>query len=698
MTRVEKGRYKKTLADDVVAIPGLWADIDIAGGPHESKPYPPDLDAAIALANATGNAPTTIIRTGFGIQAWWLFPEPYIIEPGKGEADERAKLARISQDWNSTLRFHADRMAGWKIDSVFDLSRVMRVPGTMNLKVDGDPRRAEIHEMDESRRYELDDLTEYFADQKVLDGYAMASTGGKVASLEGVNLTEVWARVNSAAYRESRYTPEWLQAVLEIDGDAGPLSLLWAGNRKDLGNDASGYDASAARILHDYGYSVEHQIEAVMCRRLRTGEKLEKVDPARRADYYLSHTLGFVHRSAEQAGKKDAKVEEARTKATASAYGGRIAASTFADPAPDPAAYVAPPAPPEPDADVADEVPPPPEPDPRDDPFGEYVADVLDHDAAKPTPEERILSAAAQVEDEHRAAPEDREPPVTEDPPALGRMPEPEPDAEVWGTRSEQMIAMMEHLSDLLFPKPARERGFQVWRLERQDYGENQRARLGLKVPLDYDWPDANRPEHYRVGKPLFTDWYKRGDFRTPRGFRTSIQDDCFLPVEPVGNKEEWAALIDNLVPYWLRDSTGADLAASVHQWLLDYLLDHPATPDKADAVDRRMPFLQDHHNWGADGVPMILFALDPFLAFVASRPGGPKGRLAQGIIKFLHVEKIRPRMPSADGKMRRGVWYEVLDEQFTRGEWYLVIESAHEAYDQRGKRVNLRVVKGDTA
>lgn len=668
MVREAKSQYKRALADEVVAIPGFWADIDVAGGPHESKPYPPDIDSAIAIANATGLVPTATIRTGFGIQCWWLFHEPFVIEPGAGESAEREKLARACLDWSSTLRHHADRLGGWKIDSVFDLARVLRVPGTLNLKVEGDPRRAEIHDLNETR-YELDDLADVFAPQDVLDAFAEGTTSGKAAQLDGIDLGAVWRRVNSPDYRENEYTPPWLQAVLEIDGDAGPFALTWANNRKDLGKDGNALDAAVARMLHDYGVQTERLIEAIMCRRLRTGEKIEKVDPRQRVDY-LARTIGFVQNSAARVTMAPVEAVAARDAAFEHAASGRLAASVDVDPEPEPPAD--------------DEEPA------SDDAFGEYVADVIDHSVEKPTAAERVQAAARQVEEERNEPDSARTPPVTELPQGVDEL---APDEETgepedhWGERSPDMEAVMVALSDLLLPKPFRERGVEVWRLERQDQGETARGRVALRIPADYDWPQSNRPEQYRVGQPLFTDWYKRDAFATPRGFRVSLMNDCLIPALPVGNKEQWAVLIDQLVPYWLRDSTGADLAYSLHGWLLDYLLDHPATPDPVQAKDMRKPFLRNHRSWGTQGLPELLFSLDPFLAFLATRPGGPKGRHSRGLLKYLHVTKERVRMTAKNGRVSKPNWYLIDHNEFNRDEWFVIMQSAREAYNAREGR-----------
>jgi hypothetical protein len=683
MTRKNKGRYKRALADDVVVIPGLWADIDVAGGPHEAKAYPPDIESAIAIANAPGIVPTAIIRTGYGIQAYWLFPEPYIIDHDNEKAD-REILAKAAQDWSSTLRHHAERLGQWKIDSVFDLSRVLRIPGTLNLKVEGDPRLAQIHEMDEARRYELDDLLEYCADETVLASFSGGRGAREPVELEGVNLTQIWARVNSADYRERRYTPEWIESILEIDGPAGMFSLTWENNRVDLRKDSSSYDAAVARILHDYKLTPAHIIEAIMCRRLRHNEKPEKVDPAQRTDY-LVRTLGFVQQSAREAARPvgNPRIQARSVDAMVSAASGRLASTVEIEPEPVVEDY---------DFDGLAE--PPEDAEDGYDPFAAYVNDLIGHSTDIPTAGERVAAAISQVDGERGIDSGDREQPAQRVPAGLDDIDDEGLDSRHWCGRSAEMVLRMTDLSDLLFDPVFRERGFEVWTLERQDQGEGAKARVGVRVPQDYDWPQSNRPENYRVGRPLFSEWAKRDIFDTPRGFRNAIMKDCLIPTLPVGDKEEWSALIDMLVPYWLRDSSGGDISDAVHGWLMEYLLDHPSTVDLQEAHDMRKPYLRDHRGWGSDGVPELLLSLDPFLSFVGTRPGGSRGREMRGrVLRYLRAEPTRLRMTDKSGKRSRPTWYEILPEELEDSEWGMVVGVAREAYESREKR-GLRSVK----
>lgn len=106
-------------AKDAAAIPGFWADLDV--GPGRA----PDLDAAVAATKLV-EAPSVIVASGGGVHAWWLFDEPWIFI----DEEERAEAGRQCAGWVETLR----RACGFTLDSVGELARVLRLPGTTNHK------------------------------------------------------------------------------------------------------------------------------------------------------------------------------------------------------------------------------------------------------------------------------------------------------------------------------------------------------------------------------------------------------------------------------------------------------------------------------------------------------------------------------------------------------------------------------------
>lgn len=117
-----KGRATAATA---AAIPGLWLDLDVNGGPENRTGYAPTREAAITLSERIFR-PSVLIDSGYGVQAWWLFPEPWIFQ----DDDDRDAAADLAERWVESHR----RLTDWKLDSVGDLARLMRLPGTLNHK------------------------------------------------------------------------------------------------------------------------------------------------------------------------------------------------------------------------------------------------------------------------------------------------------------------------------------------------------------------------------------------------------------------------------------------------------------------------------------------------------------------------------------------------------------------------------------
>jgi len=148
-----KGRGNE---EGVRSIPGLWADIDISSEAHKTKDLPPSEEAALSLVAAVGLRPSILVRSGFGLQVYWLFKEPLLLDSDEA----RVQAKSLSSRFQLLLRQMA-KARGWTIDPTADLCRLLRVPGTFNRKLAGDVRlvRAEYSEA----AYCLDDFEEILA-------------------------------------------------------------------------------------------------------------------------------------------------------------------------------------------------------------------------------------------------------------------------------------------------------------------------------------------------------------------------------------------------------------------------------------------------------------------------------------------------------------------------------------------------------
>jgi ligand-binding SRPBCC domain-containing protein len=138
----------------VVALPGLWADIDVLGPNHAATNLPPTLEDAWSIVQAIPFKPTLAVYSGGGLQCYWLFREPMEIVTDK----DRSAAKRLSKGFQGLLRSIAAR-SGWSVDNTSDLCRLLRVPGTYNRKQDT-PALVRCEVTDGGQRYNPSDFTE----------------------------------------------------------------------------------------------------------------------------------------------------------------------------------------------------------------------------------------------------------------------------------------------------------------------------------------------------------------------------------------------------------------------------------------------------------------------------------------------------------------------------------------------------------
>lgn len=116
--------------EDVTRWAALWADLDVKPGGL------PNFDAARAvirdLAAMLNAEPVAVIYSGHGLQPIWLLdpddPETNTTDP----TNRTAAIAKLRRWGRLVARVAADYDG--QVDSVFELARVLRVPGTTNLK------------------------------------------------------------------------------------------------------------------------------------------------------------------------------------------------------------------------------------------------------------------------------------------------------------------------------------------------------------------------------------------------------------------------------------------------------------------------------------------------------------------------------------------------------------------------------------
>lgn len=178
-------RYVRGSSDDVVAVPAIFADIDIRGGDHSGKndplPTHDEVRKLWPLLRQIGLEPSHILSSSpGGAYALWIFREAFEIE---GVAD-RARYQGMARGVQAAVRWALSHIAGEPrhLDSTADLARLLRPPGAFNKKQQyraadgGFARVATVNESD--RRYnpsDIEDILAMLGEEHRLNG---AGTGG----------------------------------------------------------------------------------------------------------------------------------------------------------------------------------------------------------------------------------------------------------------------------------------------------------------------------------------------------------------------------------------------------------------------------------------------------------------------------------------------------------------------------------------
>ncbi len=109
----------------VTRLAAVWADLDVKVGAC------PDMETADLivqdLAGIVGAYPVAITYSGHGLQPLWAVEDAPVTDAN------RAAMRKLLRRWGRLVAAVAERR-NVKVDSVFDLPRLLRAPGTWNLK------------------------------------------------------------------------------------------------------------------------------------------------------------------------------------------------------------------------------------------------------------------------------------------------------------------------------------------------------------------------------------------------------------------------------------------------------------------------------------------------------------------------------------------------------------------------------------
>lgn len=211
----------------------LWIDLDCKSEKERLE--------ALKRLRGFGLAPSIIISSGNGFHAYWLLNRPYQIKTEKNRLKAKGCLKGLSL-----------YLGG---DMVFDLSRILRVPGTKNVKNPNNPLPVEMLEFDNKKRYEFEEFEQFRLD--------IEQTTVPI----DITLDKI---------------PDRFWRILE---DNEKFKATWERKRKDLKDESrSGYDMALADLLVLCGFSGGEIAAILTAVPYNEDKKLTKP--------YLSYTIG----------------------------------------------------------------------------------------------------------------------------------------------------------------------------------------------------------------------------------------------------------------------------------------------------------------------------------------------------------------------------------------------------------------------
>lgn len=126
LTDKPMGERERAKKENITIQTAIIADIDYQSAWHVGEEYPADFDTAKSFLPFT---PSILVNSGAGLHAYISLKKPLKLDTDS----DREKAVSRNKDFLQMIKERAGKFSS-KVDSVHDLPRILRLPGTYNLK------------------------------------------------------------------------------------------------------------------------------------------------------------------------------------------------------------------------------------------------------------------------------------------------------------------------------------------------------------------------------------------------------------------------------------------------------------------------------------------------------------------------------------------------------------------------------------
>ncbi|HYK91479.1 MAG TPA: hypothetical protein VE398_22100, partial [Acidobacteriota bacterium] len=256
------GPDRRCASEGIAGLAGFWADLDLKSDAHK-KTLPATIDEALTIIPSS-LPPTMTIATGNGAHVWWVFKDPWIFRNDEERRDASDLVSRFQ-----TLLHYNSQQHGWAFDRLSDLARVLRIPGTINLKDVSNPKPIELHSFTE-RHYGPSEFREY------LDGFAIPDANAQLRALTewAERFTDKPLVIDLTAVIPDERLARWMEHDIRF-------RETWNHQRHDLNDQSqSGCDLALACFGLKVGLAEQQIVNLIIHNRRLHGAK-----QCRRLDY-----------------------------------------------------------------------------------------------------------------------------------------------------------------------------------------------------------------------------------------------------------------------------------------------------------------------------------------------------------------------------------------------------------------------------